>query len=92
MSNVKQRCQLDDYNCAASAHCFCCNKNVCTKHFTQHIDAVKAQIDPLANEINTMVENNKDKFVEHKKQQLETIMKIQSDVKQLAEDNDATFE
>jgi hypothetical protein len=137
MSEAKQRCQLDDCNRAASTRCFCCNKNVCTRHFTEHIDAVKAQIDPLANEINTMVEKiqgltieqitevpfaklqrwradmyqlideiflaktkeiedliemNKNKFIEHKKQQFETIMKIQDEIKQLAEDGDVTFE
>ncbi|CAF4089638.1 unnamed protein product [Rotaria sordida] len=137
MSEVKKRCQLNDCNRAASTYCFCCNKNVCTRHFAEHIDAVKAQIDPLANEINTMVEKiqgltieqlsekplcelrqwqidmhqlideiffakckeiedlarkNQEKFVEHKKQQFEIIMKIQDDVKQLVEDGDATFE
>jgi hypothetical protein len=137
MSEAKNKCQLDGCNRAASTRCFCCNKNVCTRHFTEHIDAVKAQIDPLANEINTMVEKiqgliieqitepsfaelqqwridmhqlideiflakskemedliqtNKNKFVEHKKQQVETMMKIQDDVKQLVEDGDATVE
>jgi len=137
MSEAKNKCQLDGCNRAASTRCFCCNKNVCTRHFTEHIDAVKAQIDPLANEINTMVEKiqgltieqitepsfaelqqwrsdmhqlideifsakkkemedvietNKNKFIEHIKQQSETIIKIQDDVKQLVEDGDATFE
>jgi outer membrane murein-binding lipoprotein Lpp len=137
MSEIKQRCQLDNCNRAASARCFCCDKNVCVRHFTEHVNALKAQIDPLANEINTMVEKiqglkieqfsekplaelkqwqsnmhqlideifltkskeiedlielNKDKFDEHKKQQFEIIMKIQDDVKQLAEDGEATYE
>jgi hypothetical protein len=137
MSAAKKKCQLDGCNRAASAICLCCNKNVCTRHFMEHVDVVKAQIDPLANEINTMVEKiqdltieqitepsfaqlqqwktdmyqlideifltkkkemedlietNKNKFVEHKKQQLETMMKIQDDIKQLVEDGDATFE
>jgi DNA repair exonuclease SbcCD ATPase subunit len=137
MSDQKRKCQSDGCNRAASAFCFCCNKNVCARHFGEHVDAVKAQIDPLGNEINTMVENiqglsveqvskksldqlkqwqtdmhqlvdeiflakskeiedlvesNKDKFDEHKKRQLETIIKIQDDVKQLVEDGDATFE
>jgi hypothetical protein len=137
MSEAKKTCQLDGCKRAASTLCFCCKKNVCTRHFTEHIDAVKAQIDPLANEINSMVEKiqgltieqitetyfaelqqwkidmhqlideiflvkikevedlielNKNKFVEHKKQQSETIMKIQDEVKQLVEDGDATFE
>jgi len=137
MSEAKQRCQMDACNRAASTHCFCCNKNVCTRHFTEHIDTIKAQIDPLANDINTMVEKiqgltieqitegcfaelqqwrvdmhqlideiflikskeiedlieqNKNQFTEHKKQQFEMIVKIQDDVKQLVEDGDATFE
>jgi hypothetical protein len=54
MSEVKKNCQLDGCSRAASTLCFCCNKNVCTRHFTEHIDAVQTQIDPLANEINTM--------------------------------------
>jgi hypothetical protein len=137
MSEAKNKCQLDGCNRAASTRCFCCNRNVCTRHFAEHIDAVKAQIDPLANEINTMVEKiqdltieqitepsfaqlqqwrsdmhqlideiflakskemedlietNKNKFIEHKKQQVETMMKIQDDVRQLVEDGDATSE
>jgi hypothetical protein len=137
MSGVKQICQVNGCNRAASTRCFCCKKNVCTRHFTEHIDAVKAQIDPLANETNVMMEKiqgltiektteacfaslqqwkidmhqlideifltkikeiedlvaeNKEKFVEHRKQQLENIMQIQDDVKQLVEDGDATFE
>jgi len=128
---------VEGCNRAASARCFCCTRNVCTKHFTEHIDAVKTQIDPLANETNLMVEKiqgltieqtteasfaslqqwkldmhqlideifltkikeiedvvaeNKEKFIEHRKQQLENIMQIQDDVKQLVEDGDATFE
>ena len=103
----------------------------------EHIDAVKAQVDPLANETNEMLEKiqnltidmitessfvqlekwkadmyklideiystktkemedligkNTEKFVEHQKQQLESVMGIQDQVKQLAEDGDATFE
>jgi hypothetical protein len=137
MSEVKQKCQIDGCTRAASTRCYCCNKSVCTRHFTEHIDAVRAQVDPLADTINTMVEKiqgltveqltetpfaklnqwkcdmhqlideifseksreinnliekNKDKFVEHKKQQWEMILAIQEDVKQLVEDGDATFE
>lgn len=136
MSKVKQICQMYGCHLAASTRCFCCNKNVCTRHFTEHIDAIKGQIDPLTNEINTMVEKiqgltieqiteasfaelqqwrimmhqsvdeifltktkeiedliqmNKNKFVEHKQQQSETVMKIQNDVRQLVEDGDATL-
>ncbi|CAF3421452.1 unnamed protein product [Rotaria socialis] len=137
MSEVKQRCQLEGCTRAASTRCYCCNKSVCTRHFTEHIEAVRAQIDPLADEINrtvekiqgltidhltktpraqldqwkagmyqlvddiyfeksqemdTLIEQNKEEFVDHKKQHLEMIMKIQDDVKQLVEDGDATFE
>lgn len=137
MSQVKQKCELNDCNRAASTRCYCCNKSVCTRHFTEHIEAIRAQIDPLADTINTMaekirdlsteqvkeasfailskwksdthqlvdeifwkkiqeieglVEENKEKFTEHKTQQWEIIMKIQDEVRQLAEDGDATFE
>ncbi|CAF2079690.1 unnamed protein product [Rotaria magnacalcarata] len=137
MSEAKQRCQLEGCTRAASTRCYCCNKSVCTRHFTEHIEAVRAQIDPLADEINrtvekiqgliidhltktpraqldqwkagmhqlvddiyfeksqemdTLIEQNKEEFADHKKQHLEMIMKIQDDVKQLVEDGDATFE
>lgn len=136
MSEAKQRCQLDGCSRAGSTRCFCCRKNVCTRHFTEHIEVVKSQIDPLANEINTMVqkiqgltieqitdasfaglhqwgidmhqlidetflaktketedliEKNKSKFDEHKKQQSEITLKIQDDVGQLVENGEATF-
>ncbi|CAF2136405.1 unnamed protein product [Rotaria magnacalcarata] len=43
-------------------------------------------------EMDTLIEQNKEEFADHKKQHLEMIMKIQDDVKQLVEDGDATFE
>ena len=137
MSKIQKHCQVDKCNRAASTHCFCCNKSVCTRHFTEHIDAVKAQIDPLANDINSMVEQiqtltieqmtessfsqlhqwrddmhksiddiflakskemedliekNTAQFLEHKKEQSETMMKVQDDARQLVEDGDATHE
>jgi Mg2+ and Co2+ transporter CorA len=137
MSEVKHKCELTDCNRGASTRCYCCDKSICTRHFTEHIEAVRAQVDPLENEINAMadkirdltiekftegpleklyqwkndmhqlideifvtkskeieevVERNNIKFTEYKKQQLETVMKIQEDIKQLAEDGDATFE
>ena len=137
MSGAVQKCQLDGCTRATSTKCFCCQKNVCTKHFMEHIEAVKGQIDPLVNEINEMVENiraltidkitepsfaqlqqwrtdmhrqideiflaktkemedliatNKEKFIEHQKQQLESVVKMQDQVRQLVEDEDATIE
>ena len=130
-------CLVDGCDRGASTNCFCCNKNVCTRHFMKHIDGVIAQIDPLANEINETVEKiqsltidqitkisfvelqqwrsnmhqlideifltktkemndltarNKKKFVEHKDQQLETILQMQNYVKQLVDDGDATYQ
>ena len=135
MFGVTKKCQVDGCERAASANCFCCNKNVCRRHFMEHTDTVKAQIDPLANDTNEVVEKiqsltiekitepsfaqlqqwktdmhklideifstkikemedligkNKEKFVEHQKQQLETVMGIQDQVKQLVEDGDVT--
>jgi prefoldin subunit 5 len=137
MSEIKQKCELNDCNRAASTLCYCCKKSICTRHFTEHIEAVRIQVDPLANTINTMVENiqnltiesftekpleklnqwkcdmhqlideifsskskeieelveiNKEKFLEYKKEQWENIMKIQEEVRQLVEDGDATFQ
>ena len=133
----KRKCQVDDCNRPASTLCFCCNKSVCTRHFNEHIDAIKTQIDPLVNEVNTMVEqiqhltieqitersfdelhewkddmnqliqeiflaktkemenlieNNKNKFVEHKNQQWKAIVQIKDQVRQLAQDGDATLD
>jgi hypothetical protein len=56
MSEVKRNCQLNDCHRAASTFCYCCNKSICTHHFTEHIDGVRRQVDPLANEINIMME------------------------------------
>ncbi|CAF4927827.1 unnamed protein product [Rotaria socialis] len=110
MPDVKQCCQLERCTRAVSTRCYCCNKNVCTRHFTEHVEAVRAQIDPLAEtprvqldqwkadmyqlvdyiyfeksqEIDSVLEQNKEEFVDHKKRHLEMIMKIQ--------DDDATFE
>ena len=135
MTEVK-RCQLNDCHRAASALCYCCQKSTCIQHFNQHIELLRAQIDPLADAVNTMVEkiqamtveqltevpftklnqwkcdmhqlidqifsdkhkeiedvveNNRDTFLEHKIQQEDNIMKIQEEVKQLIEDGAATF-
>jgi hypothetical protein len=35
---------------------FGCKKCVCSRYFTEHIDAAKAQIDLLVDEINSMIE------------------------------------
>ena len=135
MSRTAKRCQLDGCTRAASTKCYCCQKDVCTKHFLEHIETVKAQLDPLANETNEMLEKiqslsldkitescftqlqqwknvmyqlidemfaskmkemeeliakHSEKFVEHQKQQLEKLKKIQDQVRQLVEDGDAT--
>lgn len=137
MAAVKKKCQLPDCSRAASTLCFCCHQNVCTRHFIEHIEAVKAQIDPLVNDINEMVQtvqglaieelkekslvklrqwqsdmhilinnvfddkckdvenlcaSNQEKFIEFRKEQLSTVINIQDDVRQLAEDGDATME
>lgn len=55
MAEVK-RCQMNDCHRAASAFCYCCQKNTCTRHFNQHIDNLRAQIDPLADAVNSTVE------------------------------------
>ena len=122
---------------AASVNCFCCNTNICKRHLTEHIEAVKTQIDPLANESKQMVEKfedltiekitessfvrlhqwkndmhqsideifsnkiqemkdlidrNKEKFTEFKNHQLQTVLKIEDQVKELIKDGDATFD
>jgi hypothetical protein len=43
-------------------------------------------------EIEEVVERNNIKFTEYKKQQRETMMKVEKDIKQLTEDGDTTFE
>ncbi len=57
MFRMTKKCQVEGCERAASGSCFCCNKNVCRRHFLEHSDNVKAQIDPLANDTNEMVEN-----------------------------------
>lgn len=64
MSEAKQNCQINDCNRAASTFCYCCKKSICTRHFTEHIDAVRAQVDPLADAVNTMVEKIRDVTIE----------------------------
>jgi hypothetical protein len=133
----KTNCQLAECRRAASAYCYCCKRNVCTHHFLEHIERMKAKIDPLANEVNNTMESiqhltveqlsrpifaelnewqknmhemideihakkaqeideimkvNKSRFDEHRRTQLETMIKLQGDVKQVAEDGDVTFE
>ena len=137
MATGKSNCEIVNCHRAASACCFCCKNNVCTSHFVEHIERVKARIDPLANEANNVMEKvqrlsvdqlsrpvytelnqwrkemhefiddihqssmkeieemlnkNKQKFNEHQEEQSEAMMKLQDDVKQLAEDGDVTLE
>ena len=136
MTEVK-RCQLNDCNRAAAALCYCCEKSICIHHFNEHSDALRTQVDSVADAVNVVVEKiqgmtmeqlteipfcklnqwkcdmhqlidqifstkhkeieeliekNKEKFHEHREQQKGNVMKIQEEVKQLAEDGDATFQ
>lgn len=45
--------------------CLCCEKNVCTQHFIEHIEIAKAQIDPLGNDVDSVTEKVKVLTVEH---------------------------
>ena len=56
MLGATKKCQADSCNRMACANCFCCDKNVCRRHFMEHTDDIKAQIDPLARNTNEMVE------------------------------------
>ena len=130
-------CQLADCQRGATAHCLCCGKEICTKHFLEHIARMEAKIDPLASEVNkTMeriqslnaeklsapvyaklnqwqknmhelldrihgkktkaidekLETNKERFEEHKQKQLDSMTKLQEEVRRVAEDGDVTFE
>lgn len=136
MTEVK-RCQLNECDRAAAALCYCCQKSICIRHFSEHSDALRTQVDSVANEANVMVEKiqtmtmeqltelpfrkldqwkcdmhqlidqifstkrkeieeliekNKEKFNEHREKQKANVMKIQEEVKQLAEDAVATYQ
>ena len=56
MLGTPRRCQVNGCDRAASVNCFCCNTNICRRHYTEHSDAVKTHIDPLTNDISETVE------------------------------------
>ena len=129
-------CRVGDCHRLAPAYCYCCKQSVCTHHFLEHIERIKAKIDPLANEVKTTIESiepftveqlsrpvfaqlnewqtkmhvmiddihvkktkeigemmkvNEKKFNEHKRIQLETMVKLREDVRQLTEDDNFTL-
>ncbi|CAF1087698.1 unnamed protein product [Didymodactylos carnosus] len=52
----KKQCQIQGCARSVATLCYCCQKNVCSKHFNDHIEAIKAQLHPLVDQINEVVE------------------------------------
>ena len=63
--NMATECQVGDCHRATSAFCYCCKNNVCTNHFLEHIELMKAKIDPLANEVNNIIERIQSQTIEN---------------------------
>lgn len=87
MSEVKQKCQVDDCHRVPATYCYCCNKSICTRHFTEHVDAARAQIGPLSDAINIMVEKVQDLTIEQlTKTPLGKLNQWKSDMHQLIDE------
>ena len=72
MATGNGNCKIVDCHRAASANCFCCKHNVSTSHFLEHIERVQAKIDPLANEVNNVMEKVRDLTVDQLSQPVYT--------------------
>ncbi|CAF4982715.1 unnamed protein product, partial [Rotaria magnacalcarata] len=47
-------CAIETCKCKSRALCHCCNTNLCADHLKVHIDLINSQMNPLADEINTL--------------------------------------
>ncbi|CAF3789153.1 unnamed protein product [Rotaria socialis] len=47
-------CAVETCKCKSRAICHCCNKNICPGHLKEHVDLINSQMNPLADEINTL--------------------------------------
>ena len=53
---MSQPCAIEDCKRASRAICHCCNQNLCRDHFVEHDDLLNSQLNPLADEINTLAD------------------------------------
>ncbi|CAF4746450.1 unnamed protein product, partial [Rotaria socialis] len=47
-------CAIETCKRKSRAICHCCNKNLCSDHFKEHVDLINSRMNPLADEINTL--------------------------------------
>ncbi|CAF0818044.1 unnamed protein product [Adineta steineri] len=51
---MPQLCVTDGCKYTSRVLCHCCNKNLCLEHLKQHNELINAQLNPLADDINTL--------------------------------------
>ncbi|CAM4798609.1 unnamed protein product [Rotaria magnacalcarata] len=68
-------CAIETCKRKSRALCHCCNTNLCPDHFNEHVDLINAQMNPLADEINTLDNQlpllNVDKVIDKCRQKLD---------------------
>ncbi|CAF1083852.1 unnamed protein product [Didymodactylos carnosus] len=52
----KNQCHIQDCTRSVATLCYCCQKNVCSKHFNEHIEVIKGQLHPLVEQRNELAE------------------------------------
>jgi hypothetical protein len=51
---MPQLCVSDGCKYTSRVLCYCCNKNLCLDHLTQHNETINSQLNPLIDEVNTL--------------------------------------
>ncbi|CAF0905197.1 unnamed protein product [Adineta ricciae] len=72
---MPQACVSDGCKYTSRVLCHCCNQNLCLEHLKQHNEANNAQLNPLADEINTLsadlISLNCDKLTQKSREKLD---------------------
>ncbi|CAF4863551.1 unnamed protein product [Rotaria socialis] len=70
-------CPIETCKRKSRAICHCCNKNLCSDQFKEHVDLINSRMNPLADEINTLDNQlsllNVDEIIDKYRQKLDKL-------------------
>ncbi|CAF1538209.1 unnamed protein product [Didymodactylos carnosus] len=84
---MSSQCQIESCTRRAAAHCYCCKKGVCAKHFAEHDQHIKDTVHPLVDKMNILAEKLAKIEVTHLSEQpLQDLERWKNDCYALIED------
>jgi len=73
---MSQSCAIESCESTLGISCHCCDKTFCPDHLDEHYESINAQLNPLVNEINVLMnqimEKTKEKLIGNCLKKLDT--------------------